>query len=302
MKTLAIVIVNYHTKDLLRACLASLRDGAARSNPQIWVVDNASRDGSAAMVQAEFPAVHLVVNDQNRGFAYANNIAIRQILDETASASQPAYLLILNPDTVTPPGSLDALVDYLEQHPSVGACGPRLLLPDGTLDVACRRSFPTPEVSLYRMLGLSKLFPHSPRFGRYNMTYLDERVETEVDSVVGACMLVRSAVVREVGLLDETYFMYGEDLDWAFRIKQYGWQIMYVAGVIVHHHKRAASSQRPFASIRAFYDAMRIFYRKYYAATTPALLGWLIEAGITIKEVMGLGRNLLRPPTARRVE
>ncbi len=302
MKTLAIVIANYNTRDLLRACLASLREGAARSNAAIWVVDNASHDGSAAMVQAEFPQVQLIVNSHNGGFAYANNIAIRQILDDSAPNTHPEYVLLLNPDTLTPPGSLDMLVDYMERHPAVGACGPRLLLPDGSLDLACRRSFPTPEVSLYRMLGLSRLFPHSQRFGRYNMTYLDPTIETEVDSVVGACMLVRSAVVREVGLLDETYFMYGEDLDWAFRIKQYGWQIMYIAGVIVHHHKRAASSQRPFASIRAFYDAMRIFYRKYYATTTPAALGWLIEAGITIKEVLGLGRNLLRPPTARRVE
>jgi GT2 family glycosyltransferase len=211
-------------------------------------------------------------------------------------------VLLLNPDTVTPPGSLDALVAYMEAHPDVGCCGPKLLLADGTLDLACRRAFPTPEVSLYRMLGLAKLFPRSPRFARYNMTYLDEDVETEVDSVVGACMLVRAGVVREVGPLDETFFMYGEDIDWAYRIKQFGWRIMYVPRVTVHHYKRAASSQRPFASIRAFYDAMRVFYRKHYAATTPAPVNLLIEAGITLKEYQGLGSNLLRPPAARRVE
>jgi N-acetylglucosaminyl-diphospho-decaprenol L-rhamnosyltransferase len=289
----------------------------------VWVVDNASPDGSAAMVRDEFPRVRLIESAHNGGFAYANNLALREALSFELSALSSAnghpqlktqnsklkthsasfdYVLLLNPDTVTPPGSLDALVAYMEAHPEVGACGPKLLLADGSLDLACRRSFPTPEVSLYRMLGLSKLFPRSPRFARYNMTYLSPDVETEVDSVVGACMLVRAGVVREVGLLDETFFMYGEDIDWAFRIKQLGWRIMYVPGATVHHYKRASSSQRPFASIRAFYHAMRVFYRKHYAATTPAPVNLLIEAGITLKEYQGLGSNLLRPPAARRVE
>jgi GT2 family glycosyltransferase len=300
---LDIVIVNYNTRDLLRACLASLAPGAQASDARTWVVDNGSNDGSAELVQAAFPRVRLVASGRNGGFAYANNLALAEIERERqAGRRDPDYILLLNPDTEVPPGSLDALVAYLERHADVGACGPRLMLPDGSLDLACRRSFPTPAVSLYRMLGLAWLFPHSPRFGRYNLTYLDPSVETEVDSVVGACMLVRASVVREVGGLDEAYFMYGEDLDWAFRIKQYGWRIMYVPSVIVYHHKRAASSQRPFQSIRHFYEAMRIFYRKHYAATTPAPLGWLIETGITLKEVLGLGRNLLRPQAARRVE
>jgi len=213
----------------------------------------------------------------------------------------PDYVLLLNPDTIVPPGALDALVSFMEAQPAVGACGPKLLLGDGSLDMACRRSFPTPEIAFYRLTGLAHLFPHSPRFGRYNMSHLDPDLQTEVDSVVGACMLVRGAVVREVGLMDEAYFMYGEDLDWAYRIKQYGWKIMYVPSVTVHHYKRASSRQRPFGSIRAFYAAMRVFHRKHYAATTPAPLNALIELGITLKEVWGLGSNLLRPPAARRV-
>ena len=167
--------------------------------------------------------------------------------------------------------------------------------------LACRRAFPAPSAFVYRALGLSKLFPRSKRFGSYNLTYLSPDVQTEVDAVVGACMLVRASVVREVGLLDEAYFMYGEDLDWAYRIKQYGWKIMYVPSATVHHYKRASSRQRPFRSIRAFYDAMRVFHRKHYAATTPAPLNLAIEAGITLKEYLSLGRNLLRPSAARRV-
>lgn len=314
MPSLAVIIVNYNTCDLLRDCLRSLGAGAARCALRTWVVDNASDDGSVEMVRSEFPGVRLIVNPRNGGYAHANNLALREVLeigdlrlegeDDRISNLQspvPDYVLLLNPDTVVPPGALDRLVAYVEARPAVGATGPKLLLADGSLDLACRRSFPTPEVAFYRMTGLSRLFPRSPRFGRYNMTYLDPDLETEVDAPVGACMLVRGSVVREVGLLDETYFMYGEDLDWAYRIKQYGWRIMYVPDVIVHHYKRAASSQRPFQSIRHFYHAMRVFHRKHYAATTPAPLNLLIEVGITLKEVWGLGSNLLRPPAARRV-
>ena len=320
MPSLAIVIVSYNTRDLLRDCLRSVGPGGAACALDIWVVDNASRDGSAAMVRAEFPHAHVIDSPRNGGYAYANNLALREILRtegtglRTESMLTPAqssilspqsyssdYVLLLNPDTVVPPGALDALVSFLEAHPAVGACGPKLLLGDGSLDLACRRSFPTPEIAFYRMTGLARLFPHSPRFGRYNMSHLDSDLQTEVDAVVGACMLVRGAVVREVGLLDEDYFMYGEDLDWAYRIKQYGWKIMYVPSVTIHHFKRASSRQRPFPSIRAFYAAMRVFHRKHYAATTPAPLNALIELGITLKEVWGLGSNLLRPPAARRV-
>jgi GT2 family glycosyltransferase len=316
MPSLAIVIVSYNTRDLLRDCLRSIAASGPGRAPEIWVVDNASSDSSAEMVRAEFPSVHLIVTTHNGGYAYANNLALREILqgsgirDQGSDAGRlipdprpltPDYVLLLNPDTIVPPGALDALAAYLEAHPDVGACGPKLLLADGSLDLACRRAFPSPEVAFYRMAGLSRLFPRSPRFGRYNMTFLDPNIEAEVDSVVGACMLVRSAVVREVGLLDETFFMYGEDLDWAYRIKQYGWKIMYVPSVTIHHYKRMSSRQRPFGSIRAFYDAMRVFHRKHYAATTPAALNVLIEAGIVLKEAWSLGSNFLRPAAARRV-
>jgi GT2 family glycosyltransferase len=308
MPTLAIVIVSYNTRDMLRDCLRSLA-APARTSLDIWVVDNASRDGSVDMVRAEFQHVHVIANTHNGGYAFANNLALQQVLSSEeiqnsklrTQNSEPDYVLLLNPDTVAPPGALDTLVEYLEAHPDIGVCGPKLLLADGTLDLACRRAFPSPSAFMYRAIGLSKLFPHSPRFGSYNMTYLDPDTETEVDSVVGACMLVRAAVIREAGLLDEAYFMYGEDLDWAYRIKQYGWKIMYVPSAVVHHYKRASSNQQPFQSIRHFYGAMRVFHRKHYAATTPAPLNLLIEVGITLKEVWGLGRNLLRPPATRRV-
>ncbi len=303
MPSLAIVILNYNRADLLEGCLASIYAHPTRCQLTVWVVDNASTDNSVDMVRTRFPQVQLIVSAYNGGFAYGNNLALRQIVYDSTfhGHEEPEYVLLLNNDTVVPPDALDGLVDYLEQHDAVGVVGPRLLLPDGTLDLACRRSFPTPLVSLYRMTGLARLFPRSRRFGRYNLTYLDPACETEVDAVVGACMLLRTSIIREVGLLDEQFFMYGEDLDWAYRIKQYGWRIVYYPDVHVWHYKRAASNRRAIPSICAFYNAMRTFHRKHYAVTTPMLLNALIEAGITLKEMIALGSNLIRPPALRRV-
>jgi N-acetylglucosaminyl-diphospho-decaprenol L-rhamnosyltransferase len=327
MARLDVVILNYNRGDLLRACLQSLDRSTQRHELGIIVVDNASTDDSAAIVEREFPHVRLLRNPHNNGFSAGNNLALRELLEARGEGLEsegrgagdwgleetsvtpslqplvpsPSYIMLLNNDTVVEPEALDTLVDYLEAHPDVGAVGPKLLLLDGSLDLACRRSFPTPEVSFYRMTGLSRLFPHSPRFGRYNLTFRDPDQETEVDALVGAAMVLRADVVREVGLLDESFFMYGEDLDWCFRIKSYGWRIVYQPRAVIHHHKRAASTRRAIPSIRAFYDAMRIFHRKHYARSTIAPVNWLIEAGITIKEGWALGRNLLRPAARRHV-
>ncbi len=302
MRTIGIIILNYNRADLLADCLDSLYRHLSQAAVEVWVVDNASSDDSVTMVRQRFPQVRLIVSDHNGGFAYGNNLALRAALwPDDPTQTIPDYVMLLNNDTVVPEGAIDSLVNYLDNHHDVGVVGPKVLLPDGSLDLACRRSFPTPEVAFYRMLGLTRLFPRSPRFGRYNLTYLDTDVETDVDSVVGACMFLRSSVVKEVGLLDEQFFMYGEDLDWAYRIKQYGWRIVYYPAVHILHYKRAASTRRAIPSIRAFYEAMRIFHRKHYAEITPAPLNALIEFGITVKEMMALGRNLIRPPAARRV-
>jgi GT2 family glycosyltransferase len=312
MPSLAIVILNYNRADLLTDCLDSIYTHPTRCRLAVWVVDNASTDDSVRLVREHYPQAHLIVSQHNGGFAYGNNLALHPIVwasatppaDESAAAPSvtqpPDYVLLLNNDTIVPAGALDGLVDYLEAHDDVGVVGPKLLLPDGSLDLACRRSFPTPEVAFYRMVGLSWLFPRSQRFGRYNLTYLDPDEETEVDAVVGACMLLRTGVIREAGLLDEQFFMYGEDLDWAYRIKQYGWRIVYHPRVHIWHYKRASSSRRPVATIRAFYEAMRIFHRKHFAATTPAPLNAIIEVGITLKEILALGNNFIRSPAKRR--
>ncbi|RME44097.1 MAG: glycosyltransferase family 2 protein [Chloroflexi bacterium] len=309
MFDLAIIIANYNTRDKLRDCLASVAGSEGDLVFETWVVDNASSDDSVAMVRQEFPEVLVIASPVNGGFAYANNLGLRAagfrpVGDEAPRSAQvmpslspagavhrnpPRYALLLNPDTVLPPTALSEMVAYLDGRPEIGAAGPKLVRADGSLDLACRRSFPTPEVSFYRMIGLSRLFPKSRRFGRYNLTYLDPDQETEVDSVVGAFMMVRREAIQAAGLLDERFFMYGEDLDWALRIKQAGWKVYYNPKVTVLHYKRAASAGNQRANFE-FYRAMYLFYEKHYAANTPFWLHWLVMAGIGLKG----GRRLIR--------
>lgn len=296
MKHVGIVIVNYNSADVLRPCLEALAVQQFAGQIETWVVDNASTDASVSMLQREFGWVKLIASASNDGFAVANNRAIRRMMQADAV---PDAIMLLNPDTVVPPDGIAGLVQALVARPAAGVVGPKLVLADGSLDLACRRSFPTPEVALYRMLGLSRLLPRSRRFGRYNMTYLDPDLATEVDSIVGAAMLLRTSVVQEVGGLDEDYFMYGEDIDWCFRIKAYGWQVWYDPAVTILHYKRVSSTRRAVPSIHHFYQAMRIFHRKHFAAATLAPLNWLIESGITLKEWQALIRNRLRPVTAK---
>ncbi len=277
---LAVVIVSYNVSALLKRCLETVLASAGDITYTVAVVDNNSTDDTVEMVQNEFPSVKLIANKENVGYPAANNQGLRLLGIEDEAA--PRYALLLNPDTEVPPNCFADFVAYMDQNPDVGVLGPKLVLPSGELDWACRRAFPSPMVSIYRMLGLSRLFPKSPRFGRYNMTYLDIDQLAEVDSVVGAFMMVRTAAVQEVGLLDETFWMYGEDLDWAKRIKDAGWQVIYNPSVTVLHVKRASSKQNPRAQIE-FYKAMPIFYYKHYYDSTPLLLHWLIMLGLALK-------------------
>jgi GT2 family glycosyltransferase len=243
-------------------------------------------------VRGRFPAVRLLVSETNLGYAAANNLALRAAgLGGGPGRAHARHALLLNPDTVVPPGALAALVAALEAEPDVGVVGPKLLLPDGSLDLACRRSFPTPEVSFYRFSGLSRLFPGSPRFGRYNLTFLDPDRPADVDSVVGACMLVRGEAVDRVGLLDERFWMYGEDLDWALRIRRAGWRVVYRPAVVVHHVKRASSRKSPRARFE-FQRAMWLFYEKHYAASTSRPVDALVRLAIALRGGRPLWREM----------
>ena len=312
MLDLGLVILNWNTRDLLRECLKSVFASRGDFTFRVCVVDNASSDGSAAMVKAEFPQALVIESLVNGGYAAGNNLGLRA-LGFGPHPSPPApppspgrelraqergegwraapgwgvggeatrYALLLNPDTVLPETALADMLAYMDARPQCGIAGPRLALPSGELDLACRRSFPTPEVSFYRLTGLSQLFPKSRLLGRYNLTYLSPDIETEVDSVVGAYMQVRREAIEQAGLLDENFFMYGEDLDWALRIKQAGWQTWYNPRVTVLHVKRAASRRSRKAQI-AFQEAMLYFYHKHYANMTHPLVGALVVLGIRL--------------------
>ena len=234
--------------------------------------------------------MRLIANGENIGYPAANNQGLRALGVE--SVAPPRYALLLNPDTEVPPDALRRLLAYMDEHPEVGVVGPKLVLEDGSLDLACRRGFDSMSALVYRMVGLSRLFPRSPRFARYNMTFADEDALTEVDSVVGAFMLVRTAALKDVGLLDSRFWMYGEDLDWAKRIKANGWKIIYNPAVAVLHVKRASSRQNPRANSE-FYRAMLLFYYKHYRTTTSPLLHVLILAGIGLKGGRAVWRDVL---------
>ena len=280
---LAVVIVNYNVRDLLCTCLRSVYKSQGNIVFQVCVVDNNSGDDSVAMIKKEFPQALIIANEENVGYPTANNQGLHALgVDSDNPSDRPRFCLLLNPDTEVPADAFSFLVDYLDANPEIAVVGPKLVLLDGNLDLACRRAFPSPKVSAYRMMGLSRLFPNSPRFGRYNMTYLPEDQIAEVDSVVGAFMMVRVEAVSRVGLMDERFWMYGEDLDWAKRMKDVGWKVVYNPEVTVLHVKRASSRHSQRAQIE-FYRAMLIFYYKHYRQGTSVLLHWLILLGIVIK-------------------
>lgn len=304
MLDLAIVIVNYNTCELLDNCLQSIRHSRGNLKMEIVVVDNASSDGSADMVRAKHGWVHhLLETDHNGGYAYANNLGLRHLgyASNEPITSLPRYVLLLNPDTELPEDALARMVDFMNEHEGVGVVGPKLVREDGSLDKACRRSFPTPRISFYHLSGLGKLFPNSRRFGRYNMTYLSPDKRTDVDAVVGAFMLMRSEALEQVGLLDETFFMYGEDLDLCYRIKQEGWRIVYNPEVTVLHLKGAASRKVSRRALIAFYEAMKIFHNKHYRSQTFFMVNWAIDIGVFLLQQWALFLDRLRPSEHKRV-
>jgi N-acetylglucosaminyl-diphospho-decaprenol L-rhamnosyltransferase len=303
MANVHVVVVNYNTVGLLRQCLDHAIASQTAAAISLTVVDNGSTDGSMAMLREDYPQVRALRSERNLGFSGGNNLALRQILAglPQRAAREHEYILLVNTDLFLAPDTIAGLVRFAEGHPGVGAVGPRVERPDGTLDLACRRSFPTPANAFFKLFGLSRYFPGNARFASYNLTNLDPAQRTEVDAVTGACMLVRVSAIEQVGLLDERFFMYGEDLDWAYRIKARGWRIFYEPAVRATHRKGATSARQSGRMIVEFYRAMYLFHRKHYASRSPRPLNWLVAAGIAARGGAALGVNLLRPATKKRV-
>jgi len=245
------------------------------------------------MVATEFPWALLIRSPRNGGFAYGNNQGLAR--------SRGAAILLLNPDTVMPAGGLAGLLATLSANPQAGIVGPRLLRPDGSMHLACRRSFPTPSIAFYRLSGLSQVFPRSSRFGRYNLTFVDPSQPLEVDSVCGACMLMRRAVFERIGGLDERFFMYGEDLDWCLRTREAGWSVRYDPAVVVQHQHGAASRKRALRTTYHFFQAMDLFYRKHYVQRYHPLVTGAVRTAIYGALAVAMCRTALTSPSERRV-
>lgn len=284
---LSVCIVTRTAKTILYDCLKSIRENTHTVRFEILVVDNDSRDGTVEMLRKEFPDVCVIVNDHNAGFTRPSNQALR--------ACQGKYALLLNNDTLVPPGALDRLVEFMEAHPAVGICGPKVLNRDGTLQKQCRRSFATPWDLFCYFSGLSTLFPKSRLFGRYLMTYMDGDTLHEADAISGSCMLLRREVMNQIGLLDERFFAYQEDADYCFRAKQAGWKVYYFPGAqIIHYGGMGGSRINPYRSIIEWHKSYFQYYRKNLASRYIFLFNWLYYGVMVLKLTSALLVNLLR--------
>ncbi len=271
---ISIIIVSYNVKTFLHHCINSIKNASPGLNVELFVVDNHSIDGTGEMVQREFPEVHFIGNDQNRGFGKANNQALK--------LSRGKYVLFLNPDTLIEENTLKVCFDFMENNNKVGIAGPKILNSDGTLQLACRRSFPSPSIALPKLLGLSNLFPKSKMFGKYNLTYLDPDESYAVDAVSGSFMFCRANLIHELGGFDEDFFMYGEDLDLCRRVQLKNMLVYYLADTTIIHHKGESSKSAPFDSLLAFYKAMNIFFSKHFSSLYSFVTTLFFRFGIVV--------------------
>ena len=271
---ISVVIVNYNSIDYLEQCIASIKVANSTFKYEIIIVDNHSSDSPSFEFINRYENVRLIRLDENLGFAKANNIGVAQ--------TNGKYILILNPDTLLDENTLEVMYEYMENHTEVGLAGCKVLNSDGTFQLACRRGFPTPWVSFTRLFGLQKLFPKSRTFARYNQTFRPINETYYLDSVIGAFMFVRRSVWDEVSGFDETYFMYGEDIDLCYRISKYGWKIAYVSTTSIIHFKGVSTRRSSIDDLQHFYSAMSIFSRKHYSNSGLFLL--FLKSGIYIRK------------------
>lgn len=283
---ISIIIVSYNTCQLTVQTLQSIYKSDAHCTYEIIVIDNHSKDNSVKVIRMLFPSITLIQNEENVGFSGANNQGIRM--------AQGRYLLLLNSDTIIQKDTLNIMLQYMDGHCDVGTSGCKVVLPDGSLDKACKRGFPTPSASFYYAFGFSKLFPNLPRFNQYQLGYLKPDEEHEVDCLIGAFMLLRRETIDQVGLLDETFFMYGEDIDWCYRIKQRGWKVMYYPMTQIIHYKKASSRQRrSYRIIYEFHRSMLLFHNKHYKMKYPWIINIAVYIGVGLKYIQSVLCNVL---------
>lgn len=277
---LSIIIVNYNVKYFLEHCLLSVFRACDGLEAEVLVVDNASNDGSVAMVQARFPQAVLIANTNNVGFAKANNQAV--------ALAKGDYILYLNPDTILPEDCLHKCYAYMQAHPQAGALGCRLVDGKGAFLPESKRGFPSAAVAFYKISGLSGLFPRSRRFNQYHLGYLSEHETHAVDVLVGCFMFCRKSVIDQVGSFDETYFMYGEDIDLSYRIKQAGFENVYFPETTVIHYKGESTKKGSLNYVRMFYQAMIIFAKKHFSSSQKQAFVLMIQCAIYFRAILAL--------------
>ena len=270
---LSVVIVSYNVRRFVEQCLDSVHKASEGIETEVFVVDNASQDDTVEAIGKEYPWVRLIANDDNLGFARANNIAIRQSVGE--------YVLLLNPDTIVAEQTLRQAVDFMDAHPKAGGVGVRMHNADGTLAPESRRAIPTPWVSCLKMLGFTR---------RYYMSHLSWDEPGRIEVISGAFCLLRRKALDRIGLLDEDFFMYGEDIDLSFRLLKGGWENWYVPCDIVHF-KGESTQKSTFRYVHVFYQAMLIFFRKHYSHlsvfyTLPVKMAIYFRAAIALIDII----------------
>jgi GT2 family glycosyltransferase len=283
---LSVVIVNFNVKYFLEQCLCSLKKAVDRSallseKTEVWVVDNASSDGSVAFLQPLYPAFHFIQNTENTGFGRANNLALPRCTGE--------FILFLNPDTVLAEDSLDACISFFQEHPDAGAVGVRMIDGSGNFLKESKRGFPGPRTSFFKTSGLTRAFPKSPFFAAYYSGELDAHQNHQVEILSGACMMVRKTVLDKTGGFDEQFFMYAEDIDLSYRIQQAGFRNYYLGSVRIVHFK-GESASRDARYIKQFHLAMTQFMRKYFRGSFSSGMLFFLRLGIALKQQIGLLR------------
>lgn len=283
---ISIIIVNYNVEFFLEQCLNSVRKALIDFNGQVFVVDNNSIDGSIEMVKSKFPEVNLIANKDNKGFSKANNQAI--------TVSNAEYILLLNPDTVIEEDTIKKVCEFMDANQDAGGLGVRMLDGKGKFLPESKRGLPTPAVAFYKIFGLSKLFPKSKRFGQYHLGHLSEFETNEIQILSGAFMLMRAEALEKVGLLDETFFMYGEDIDLSYRIIKGGYKNYYFPETRIIHYKGESTKKSSVNYVFVFYKAMVIFAQKHFSQKNAKLFSFLINCAIYFRAGLAVMTRIIR--------
>lgn len=284
---ISIIIVNWNAKELLRNCLNSVYENT-KGNYEIYVVDNNSSDDSCEMLKNEFLSkenFHLIENKDNKGFASANNQAIKMCNSKA--------VLLLNPDTLVSSNVIFDVYNCLFNDKKIGVAGCKVLNTDGTLQLACRRMAPRPLDAFYKLFGISKLMKDNEKFTKYNLTYVSEEEFCDVDSVSGAFLMMKKEVIDKIGYLDETFFMYGEEMDWCMRAKKEGYLVRYCPVGSIIHYKGESSKQLGVKATYEFYRAMIIFYNKYNKPEHNFIVNFVVYVGIVLLGGINILKNTI---------